>query len=195
MTPPSRSAPPSGFPHGSAPPGTLPPPPPTSFPAKPELAPPAPESVRTAAQLWWAVIALGVVRVIAGAIDTLGNRAEFERRLVEDAQQPMPEAGAQLYVSMYVVFLVMGGLVLAAAAAGAVHLFTKGRVWSRTLLTVGGTWFVLAALVALFTLGGSGGAVAFVAGAVTIVQGVLAGGALYGSYRPESNGYFSITNK
>lgn len=193
MTPPPHSTPPRGFPPGSAPP---PPPLPSgSFPAKAEPAPLAPESVRTAAQLWWAVVALGVVRVIAGAIDTMGNRAEFERRLVEDAQQPMPEAVAQLYVSMYMVFLVMGGLVLAAAAAGAVYLFTKGRVWTRTLLTVGGIWFVLTALITLFTLGGSGGAAAFVAGGVAVVQGVLAGGALYGSYRPESNGYFSITNK
>jgi hypothetical protein len=187
VTNPPRSTPPGALPPGTQPSGF--------HPAKPELAMPAPESVRTAAQLWWAVIALGVVRVIAGAIDTMSNRTEFERRLVEDAQQPMPEAGAQLYVSLYVVMLVMGGLVLAAAAAGAVHLFTKGRPWTRTLLTVGGIWLVLTALVALFTLGGSGGTVAFLAGAVTIVQGVLAGGALYGSYRPESIGYFSTTRK
>jgi len=169
--------------------------PPGSFPAKPEPASPAPESVRIAAQLWWAVIALGVVRVIASAIDTLSNREEFERQLTEAGQQPLPEASAQLFVSMYAVFVVMGGLVLAAAAAGAVHLFVKGRPWTRTLLTVGGIWLVFGALLALFALGGTGGSAAFVAGAVTVLQGVLAGGALYGSYRPESNGYFSITKK
>lgn len=166
--------------------------PPGSFPAKPE---PAPESVRVAAQLWWAVIALGVVRVIVSAIDILNNREEFERSLVEAGQQPLPEAGTQLYVSVFAVLLVMVGLVLAAAAAGVVHLFTKGRVWTRTLLTIGGIWLVLGALLALFALGGTGGAMAFVAGAVSVLQGVLAGGALYGSYRPESNGYFSITKK
>ncbi|WP_157171992.1 hypothetical protein [Nocardia higoensis] len=194
MTQPPSPTPPGGYPRGFVPPGGLPSGslPPGAYPAKPE---PAPESVRTAAHLWWAVIALGVVRVIAGAIDTLSNRAEVERLLVEDAQQPLPEAGAQLYVSMYAVFLVMAGLVLAAAGAGAVYLFTKGRPWSRTVLTVGGVWLVIGALFALFGLGGSGGAAAFVAGAVAVVQGVLAGGALYGSYRPESNGYFSITKK
>ncbi len=185
--------PPSPGPHGRPPHGQFPsgPVPPGAYRADPE---PAPESVRTAAQLWWVIVALGVVRVIASAIDALTHRDEVERVLIEAGQQ-IPEAGAHLYVSMYVVFLVMGGLVLAAAAAGVTHLFAKGRAWARTVLTVGAIWLVIGALTALFALGGTGGAAAFAAGAVAVVQGVLAGGALYAGYRPEANGYFFVTRK
>ncbi|MBF6211385.1 hypothetical protein IU433_07505 [Nocardia puris] len=166
--------------------------------APPPQRPPMPEDVRTARQVWWVIVVFGVIQLIASAVSSLQNRDELEQRVLEQGRQSDANyamATAELVVSLFLVGMVLAGLALAAAALGVVHLFGRGKPWARTILTVGSIWLILGGFLALFSLDTVVGTASLIAGGATIVQGVLAGGALYLSYRPDSSAYFQVNRR
>ncbi|WP_024801975.1 hypothetical protein [Nocardia sp. BMG51109] len=152
-----------------------------------------PPDVHTACQLWWAVIGLGVVRLIAGAVDRFLNRRQLAKDLFDQVRAQQPEASlaqVELVVSVMQVLMVVFGLALAVGALAVVHQLRRGRLWARTLLDVAAAVLVFGAIGTMIGLGGIQGVVAMVTGAVAILQAVLAGGALFLCRRSESDTFF-----
>ncbi|WP_068052707.1 hypothetical protein [Nocardia xishanensis] len=155
--------------------------------------PPMPEDIRTARQLWWAIIGFGVVQLVGTVLTSLQRRADLDQRMFDQGKAGDPNfamATAELLVSLMLVAMVLAGLALAAGAFAVVHQFGRGKLWARTVLAVLAVWLVLGAVAALFALDAVTGVASLVAGGAAIVQGVLAGGALFLSFRPDSTTYF-----
>lgn len=155
--------------------------------------PPMPEDVGTARQLWWGVIGFGVVQLIASIVAALDQRRTFAEEVFEQARAQDPQvtmAGAELMVSLVYVVVVLIGLGVAALASVIVHQFGRGKPWARTVLTVLGAWVVVIGVGALLAIDAVAGTASLVAGGASIVQAVLAVGAIYLSHRPDSTAYF-----
>ncbi|MEU2035995.1 hypothetical protein [Nocardia amamiensis] len=156
---------------------------------------PVPEDVGTARQLWWGVLGFGVVQLIASVIAALERRRAFAAEVFEQARAKDPQvtlASAELMVSLVYVFVVLFGLGVAALALVIVHQFGRGKLWARTMLTVLGVWVVVIGVGALLAIDAVTGTASLVAGGASIVQAVLAAGAIYLSHRPESTAYFQL---
>ncbi|MBF6298017.1 hypothetical protein IU459_10710 [Nocardia amamiensis] len=156
---------------------------------------PMPEDVGTARQLWWGVIGFGVVQLITSVIAALERRRGFAEEVFEQARAKDPQvtlASAELMVSLVYVFVVLFGLGVAALALVIVHQFGRGKLWARTMLTVLGVWVVVIGVGALLAIDAVTGTASLVAGGASIVQAVLAAGAIYLSHRPESTAYFQL---
>ncbi len=154
-----------------------------------------PEDVGTARQLWWGVVGFGVVQLIASVIAALERRSAFAEEVFEQARAKDPQvtlASAELMVSLVYVFVVLFGLCVAALALVIVHQFARGKLWARTMLTVLGVWVVVIGVGALLAIDAVTGTASLVAGGASIVQAVLAAGAIYLSHRPESTAYFQL---
>lgn len=154
---------------------------------------PMPEDVGTARQLWWGVLGFGVVQLIASVIAALERRRGFAEEVFEQARAKDPQvtmASAELMVSLVYVFVVLIGLGVAALGLVIVHQFGRGKLWARTILTVLGVWVVVIGVGALLAIDAVTGTASLVAGGASIVQAVLAAGAIYLSHRPESTAYF-----
>jgi hypothetical protein len=152
-----------------------------------------PEDVGTARQLWWGVIGFGVVQLIASIIAALDQRRTFAEEVFEQARVQDPQvtmASAELMVSLVYVVVVLIGLGVAALASVIVHQFGRGKPWARTVLTVLGAWVVVIGVGALLAIEAVAGTASLVAGGASIVQAVLAVGAIYLSHRPDSTAYF-----
>lgn len=152
-----------------------------------------PADVATARQLWWGVIGLGVVQLIASLSDAVGRREEFVADMVEqlrttDAQ--FTPAGVDLLVTMAFVLAGVFGLGFAALGVLIVHQLGKGRMWARTVLTFAGVWLVLTGVGTLLAIEAIGGLASLVAGAASIIQAVLAGGAIYLCHRKDAANWF-----
>ncbi|UAK35460.1 hypothetical protein K8O92_05715 [Nocardia asteroides] len=157
--------------------------------------PPMPEDVGTARQLWWGVIGFGVVQLIASIVAALDRRRTFAEEVFEQARVQDPQvtlASAELMVSLVYVFVVLLGLGVAALASVIVYQFGRGKLWARTMLTVLGAWVVVIGVGALLAIEAVTGTASLVAGGASIVQAVLAAGAIYLSHRPESTTYFQL---
>ncbi|MEU2041595.1 hypothetical protein [Nocardia niwae] len=155
--------------------------------------PPMPEDVGTARQLWWGVIVFGVVQLVSSILAALDQRHTFAEEVFEQARVQDPQvtmASAELMVSVVYIVVVLLGLGVAALASVIVHQFGRGKPWARTLLTVIGAWVVVIGVGALLAIDAVTGAASLVAGGASIVQAVLAAGAVYLSHRPESTAYF-----
>lgn len=152
-----------------------------------------PADIVTARQLWWGVIGLGLVQLFVSLADTLLNRerftAEFQERM-EAADQQFAPATIDLFVTMGAVLGVVFGALIAALGVVVVHQLGKGKMWARTLLTFVGIWLVIMGVAALFSIGVVESAGQVLSGAVSILQAVLAGGAIYLCQRPESVKWF-----
>ncbi len=160
--------------------------------------PPMPEDIRTARQLWWGIIGFGVVQLVGTVLTSLQQRDDLDQRMFDQGKAGDPNfamATAELLVSLMLVAMVLAGLALAAGALAVVHQFGRGKLWARTVLTVLSIWLVLGAVAALFALDAVTGVASLIAGGAAIVQGVLAGGALYLSYRPDSTQYFQTDRR
>lgn len=156
---------------------------------------PVPQDVGTARQLWWGVLGFGVVQLIASVIAALERRRAFAEEVFEQARAKDPQvtlASAELMVSLVYVFVVLFGLGVAALALVIVHQFGRGKLWARTMLTVLGVWVVVIGVGALLAIDAVTGTASLVAGGASIVQAVLAAGAIYLSHRPESTAYFQL---
>ncbi|MFI2281920.1 hypothetical protein [Nocardia beijingensis] len=155
--------------------------------------PPMPEDVGTARQLWWGVVGFGVVQLIASIVAALDQRRSFAEEVFEQARMQDPQvtmASAELMVSLVYVVVVLIGLGLSALALVIVHQFGRGKPWARTVLTVLGAWSVVIGVGALLAIDAVTGTASLVAGGASIVQAVLAAGAIYLSHRPDATAYF-----
>ncbi|WP_280396929.1 hypothetical protein [Nocardia carnea] len=153
-----------------------------------------PADIVTARQLWWGVIALGVVRLFVSLADTLLNRERFGAEFRERMQAADPQLAPATIDLLVLVGAVLGavfGSLIAALGVLVVHQLGKGKVWARTLLTFAGIWLVIMGVAALFSIGAVEGAGTVVSGGISIVQAVLAGGAVYLCLRPEAAQWFA----
>ncbi|MFC6013676.1 hypothetical protein [Nocardia lasii] len=160
-------------------------------PHKPELVP-LPEDLVTSRQLWWGVAGLGVVSTVAGLFTMFGRRDEVAEQVVEmyKVDPPLPASTVDLMVVLSFVFAAVIGVLLGGLTVLIAHLMSKGKLWARTVLTVVAVWLSIGALATMFTFADEVGPATIVAGGASIVQGVLAAGAAYLSYRPDSTKYF-----
>lgn len=154
-----------------------------------------PDDVRTASQLWWGAVILGVVRLFAGMWTRFEHRHTIARNIYDQlrAQEPQtPIATYDLMVTMLIVLGVVFGLALAAAALAVAHQLRRGKPWARTLFDVAAVVLVIGGVNSMFGLGAISGTGEMLAGAAAILQGVLAAGAVFLCHRSESNAYFVV---
>ncbi|WP_157762427.1 hypothetical protein [Nocardia yamanashiensis] len=155
---------------------------------------PVPEDVRTAAQLWWAALLLGVVQLTATLISQLGQRRELAAKMLDQLREQQPaitEAQVQMWTVVLLVVMAFFWLILTGAAAALVYLMRHGKNWARAILTALAVFLTLGALGTLFAPGsGMPGVIGAVAGGAGIVQSVAACGAVFLCYRKESEQYF-----
>ncbi|MGF6888923.1 hypothetical protein ABIA39_008394 [Nocardia sp. GAS34] len=154
-----------------------------------------PVDVRTAWQLWWGVVVLGVLRLIVGSVGRYGHRHTIARNIYDQlhAQQPRtPLSTYELMVTLLVVLSVVFGLGIAAAAVAVAYQLRRGRLWARTLFDVATVVLVLGGVNAMFGLGMVAGTWDMLAGAAAILQAVLAGFAVFLCHRAESTMYFRM---
>ncbi|MEV5651836.1 hypothetical protein AB0L57_26625 [Nocardia sp. NPDC052254] len=152
-----------------------------------------PEDVRTACQLWWAVIGLAIVRLALGAVDGFGNRHDTAKNFYDQLKTEQGEfslSQMEFAVSIIEVLVVTYGLAVATGAVAVVHQLGLGRLWARAIAEVGAVVLVLGAIGSLFGLGTATGAPAMLVGAAVILQAVLACGAVFLCRRSESAAYF-----
>lgn len=155
--------------------------------------PSRPEDVRTACQLWWGVVALGILRLIVGAVDGLGNRHEMARSFqdqLRDEQSEFSLPQLELAVTILEVLILVFGLGIAVGAVAVVHQLGLGRLWARTITDMATVVLVFGAIGSLFGLGSVSGGATMLTGAVAILQAVLAGGAVFLCRRKDSAAYF-----
>lgn len=172
----------------------------SSLPPLPSVQRPAPVDVETARHLWWGVSLIGFVNLLFTLWTVFGDKATYADQLVadvkaQDATVELTGDSAQTYLTVALVIMAVIG-----AGFGVLFLFwvnrmRSGKLWSRLLLTVIGTVTIVLALPNLFALGGAGGAVALAMGALGILQGVLAAGAIFLMHRKESNEYFLASSR
>ncbi|APE37390.1 hypothetical protein BOX37_29555 [Nocardia mangyaensis] len=157
-----------------------------------------PEDVGTARQLWWAIAGLGVVYTAAGIVTMTGQREELRTQFLDEIHKTDPNIAASTADLM--VFAAYGlagvlGVLLAGLTVLIAHQLGRGKRWARTVLTIVSVWLVLGAITTMFAFSSVSGVATMVAGGTAIVQGVLAAGAAYLSYRPESTKYFELNRR
>lgn len=165
---------------------------PATLPAEPGIRT-RPEDVRTACQLWWAVVALGVLRLILGAVDRLGNRRQVAQDFYDQLHGERPDfsvAQMELVVSILEVLVLTYGLAVGIGAVAVVYQLGRGRLWARTVADVATVVLVLGAIGSMFGLGAVAGGPAVLIGAAAILQAVLACGAVFLCRRKESEAFF-----
>ncbi|WP_227979531.1 hypothetical protein [Nocardia spumae] len=170
---------------------------PTTLPAEPGTQT-RPEDVRTACQLWWGVIGLGIVRLILGAVDGLGNRHDIAQNFYDQLRNERTEfslSQMEFAVSILEVLILTYGLALATGAVAVVYQLGLGRLWARAIGEVATVVLVLGAIGSLFGLGTENGAMAVLIGAAVILQAVLACGAVFLCRRAESGAYFRANGR
>lgn len=154
---------------------------------------PVPEDVRTAAQLWWVALVVGVVQVIATVFTQFGDREKLAADFFDQVKADQPSATmAQVELAVMLVLVVMAvlWLLLLGAAAGVAYQLIRGKSWARMLLTVFAAFLIVGATGALFGPGDLEGPARLISGGASIVQAVLAGGAVFLCYRKESDAHF-----
>lgn len=157
-----------------------------------------PEDVGTARQLWWVIAGLGVVYTAAGIATMTGQREELSKQFLDEMHKTDPDIAASTADLM--VFAAYGlagvlGVLLAGLTVLIAHQLGRGKRWARTVLTIVSVWLVLGAITTMFAFSSVSGVATMVAGGTAIVQGVLAAGAAYLSYRPESTKYFELNRR
>ncbi len=157
-----------------------------------------PVDVRTACQLWWGAVALGVVRLVAGSVTRYGHRHTIARNIYDQLKTQQPQTTLATYDLMVLVLIVLSvvfGLGLAAAALGVVHQLRLGRLWARAIFDVATVVLVLGAVNVMFGLGAVSGLGEMLTGVAAILQAVLAGGAVYLCHRTDSAIFFRANGR
>ncbi|MFD4457151.1 hypothetical protein [Nocardia sp. NPDC058480] len=166
-------------------------------PNKPETLP-MPEDVGTARQLWWAIAGLGVVYTLASVFTMTGERDKLSKQFLDEMHKSDPNFPASTVDVMVLVafgLTALVGVLLAGVTVAIAHQLGRGKSWARTVLTVVAVWLGLGAIATMFTFSAVANPATIVAGGSAIVQGVLAAGAAFLSYRPESTKYFQSNRK
>lgn len=163
-------------------------------PAKAEPAP-VPIDVATAYQLWWGVVGFGFVNLLGSLALMFGERSSLAEQLLKDvtARDPnlkLTQDSVELMVFAGMALVAVIGLVVGAVALVIGYQMRRGRQWARTLLTMIGVLLVILAVPNLLGLAAPDSAAMLVIGGASIVQAVLAAGAIYLIHRKESNAYF-----
>ncbi|MFD3509011.1 hypothetical protein [Nocardia sp. NPDC058666] len=161
-------------------------------PNKPETLP-MPEDVGTARQLWWGVAGLGVVYMGAGIATMTGERDAMAKQFLDEIHKSdpaFPASTVDLILTVAFVLTALVGLVMAGITVLIAQQLGRGKSWARTVLTVVAVWLAMGAFATMFTFSAVAGPATIIAGGTAIVQGVLAAGAAYLSYRPDSTKYF-----
>lgn len=154
-----------------------------------------PDDVRTASQLWWGAVFLGLVRLISGMVTRFAHRHTIARNIYDQMHPQQPGTPLATYDLMVTVMIVLGvvfGLALAAAGLAVVHQLRRGKPWARTLFDVAAIVLVIGGVNSMFGLGSVSGTGEMIAGAAAILQAVLVAGAVFLCHRSESNGYFRV---
>ncbi|MEV6767804.1 hypothetical protein AB0N05_04150 [Nocardia sp. NPDC051030] len=154
---------------------------------------PVPEDVRTAGQLWYAGLAVGVVQVTAALIAQVGQRHELAQKMFDEVKAKQPQvtlAEVELWTLIVFVLVAVFWLVLTGAGVAVVYQLSRGKNWARTLLTGLAVFLILGAAGALFGTTDKTGVAGVVAGGAGILQAVLAAGAVFLCYRKESEAFF-----
>lgn len=156
--------------------------------------PPVPEDLNTARVLWRCEVILGLIGFGLTLAIVASNRKTYARQMLADLQRSAPEAKltlsqVEIYVWVALGLAVVIGLVFSAAVLLVVHLLRRGRMWARVVLTAVGAFLIMSAIVTLFSAGVARGALGMAMDGVSIVQAVVAGGAIYLMHRPEVNVY------
>lgn len=157
-----------------------------------------PEDVGTARQLWWAVAALGVVYTGAGIATMTGQRDELSKQFLDEMHKTDPNFPASTVDVMVLAVFVLTAIVGVALAGVTVLIaqqLARGKQWARTVLMVVAVWLGMGAIATMFAFSGESSVATMIAGGTSIVQGVLAVGAAYLSYRPESTKYFQLNRR
>ncbi len=155
----------------------------------------APADIRTACQLWWGVVAFGVLRLLLSAAGRFADRHDLARQLYDQVRAQEPQASlaeVEMMVAILEVVIVVFGLGLAAGAVAVAYQLRHGKLWARTVLDVAAVVLVLGAFGAMFGLGAVTGTVPLLTGAAAILQAVLAGGAVFLCHRVESEAFFRM---
>ncbi|MEV0687607.1 hypothetical protein AB0I35_27450 [Nocardia sp. NPDC050378] len=166
-------------------------------PNKPESRP-MPEDVGTAKQLWFAVAGLGVVYTAASVAAMSGQRDELSKQFLDEMHKSdpnIPASTVDLMVTAAFVLTAIVGVLLAGVTVAVAHQLGRGKNWARTVLTVVAVWLGIGAVATMFSFSGDTGVAAMVSGGTSIVQGVLAVGAAYLCFRPDSAGYFQTNRR
>jgi hypothetical protein len=156
---------------------------------------PVPVDVGTACQLWWGVIGVGIVNLIAAVTFLFGERKQFTEQLVEEMAKdnpnlPMQQDSANLLFALGLMTVVIIALALAVVAGLFVHFMREGRNWARMIVTMVGVVVIFVGVQLVFGIGTLDGPAAVVTGAASIIQAVLVVGATVLLHRQESNAYF-----
>ena len=132
------------------------------------------------------------VRLLLSLVDTLSRReqlaVDFRRELPAETQ--LTPAAIDLTVTLGAVLATVFGFALAAIGVLVVHQLGKGKLWARTVLTFAGVWLAVSGLITLISIGSVDGVLPMVSGAASLVQAVLAVGAIYLCQRPEAAKWF-----
>ncbi|MFF0545665.1 hypothetical protein ACWEVD_24910 [Nocardia thailandica] len=157
-----------------------------------------PEDIGTARQLWYGVAGLSVVQALAGIAVLWGTRGDMRATMLEDLRKSdptVPEGTVDLMLAF--AFGIAGLLAVGLACLTALFAFQlgRGKLWARTVLTVVAIWMAMGTVATLLAFASVQGVAMIVAGAASIVQGVLAVGAAYLSYRPDSTRYFLLNRR
>ena len=154
-----------------------------------------PVDVGTAFQLWWAVAGFGIAHLVCALADAYGQRDQFVDQLAADLAGRDPEMALSRETTELLLYASFGiavvlGLIVAALVLVIAYQMRRGRAWARTVLTILGVFLVMLAVPALFGLGVATGLPAVLSGALAILEGVAAAGAIVLMHRRDSNAYF-----
>ncbi|MFC8179846.1 MULTISPECIES: hypothetical protein [Nocardiaceae] len=173
---------------------------PPQQPERPAARSSAPLDIETSRHLWWGVTALGLISLILTLMMVNSDRTPFAQQLVDDVARqdpslPLTLESAESYLTGALVLMAVIGIAFAGLFLYWVNKMRLGRLWARTVLTVIGTVTVVLAVPQLFAFGVDGGAMQILMSVAGILQGVLAGGAVYLMHRKDSQAYFLAARK
>jgi hypothetical protein len=153
----------------------------------------------TARTLWRCVVVLNVIAVGFAVADGIGKRHDFAEQMLNQLQQSkqpgvvFTQSQVEIYVWIGLVLAAVFGVVLSVLLFFAANWIRQGKHWARVLLTAVGAFQVVSAFAAF---GGSrAGPLTVAMDGLGLLQAVLAGGAVFLMYRPDSTKYFLAHRK
>jgi hypothetical protein len=178
---------------------TLPPPPLSSYPGGPTPPPPIPVDLDTARTLWRCVVALNVIADGLAIVEGIGQRHDLAARMLDQLRQSkqpgitFTQSQVEVYVWLGLGLAAVFGLAISVLIFFAANWMRHAKHWARVMLTVFGSFQVISGLAAFGAT--RHGPLAIAGNVVSLVQAVLAVGAIFLMYRPDSSQYFLARRK